>query len=717
MALEKWLLEYAKIASPEELEKKCKYLIENSKSASITAVVTSTVLAQPYKLFNIAKIFFQTKEFFLYDNARWILEQDVKGLYSMGYGLGSYKDKIYRNERIGTCSNEHRKMALEHLALKYQIFKSEENNDFEKQREVLWKIWDKYYEKLPPELDQLRPDKTWRLYLARMDSRKMTPSIEPNKEGEGTLITFNPKIDTKLKKYIEDSLQKISDEMKYTSLRLWAIFRFEKNEDKYKQYQQYENDPQLVITETKEIIKGLKNKDKDNFFLFNHSIPAYSCSVLIRDFFDSLNVKEKEFCKKIILEYASLPLQKNYQYKNNDGVKAAVNILPFLLKSFVQDSGKIKKILLLILFDSHPIGINQRLADYSISTILYNLWKTYFKDAHSIFLGYLLLKPRYDSLRDKLLKESRKKNIYKLSEEQVSKSFIKQYDKELENIISDKITYEDLGSLNQLSLNILNTAFELLPPKTENGDHKKFLNTIFPVFSKKLFVDDDRIDYSLKHRFLEKFAYFVLTSSREELETYLKPFVEDFSNSRNMADFFQEFISVEDRLNQYEEFWIVWNAFYGKIVDLCKDSKLRYYANEIIHNYLLACQDWKKNAREWHTLKEKEKLFYKKVSQDMGHCPAVLYSISKVLNDIGSNFLEDGIFWLSNILQKNKNLSSEKLEINTIFYIENIVRKYILTNRRKIKKILKIKKDIVIILNFLIERGSVTRYLLREDIL
>ncbi|MBE3128181.1 MAG: hypothetical protein IMZ60_00685 [Actinobacteria bacterium] len=184
-----------------------------------------------------------------------------------------------------------------------------------------------------------------------------------------------------------------------------------------------------------------------------------------------------------------------------------------------------------------------------------------------------------------------------------------------------------------------------------------------------------------------------------------------------MADFFQEFISVEDRLNQYEEFWVIWNIFYNKIVNLCKDSKLRYYANEIIHNYLLAWQYWKKDAKEWHTLKEKEKLFYKKVAQDIGHCPAVLYSIAKVLNDIGSNFLEDGIFWVSDILQRNKNLSSEELEINTIFYIENIVRRYILKNRQKIRKILKIKKDIFTILNFLVERGSVTGYLLREDIL
>ncbi|HEY0090531.1 MAG TPA: ATP-binding protein, partial [Candidatus Lokiarchaeia archaeon] len=44
MALEKWLLEIAKTTSKEILENWCEYLIENSKSASITAVVTSVVL-------------------------------------------------------------------------------------------------------------------------------------------------------------------------------------------------------------------------------------------------------------------------------------------------------------------------------------------------------------------------------------------------------------------------------------------------------------------------------------------------------------------------------------------------------------------------------------------------------------------------------------------------------------------------------------------------
>ncbi len=105
------------------------------------------------------------------------------------------------------------------------------------------------------------------------------------------------------------------------------------------------------------------------------------------------------------------------------------------------------------------------------------------------------------------------------------------------------------------------------------------------------------------------------------------------------------------------------------------------------------------------------------MAKDIGHCSSVLYSLSKVINSIGSNFLEDGILWISGILKKNDNLAKDELEVNTIFYIENIIRKYIFKNRQKIKTTKKIKEDVIIILNFLVERGSVTGYLLREDIL
>ncbi len=79
--------------------------------------------------------------------------------------------------------------------------------------------------------------------------------------------------------------------------------------------------------------------------------------------------------------------------------------------------------------------------------------------------------------------------------------------------------------------------------------------------------------------------------------------------------------------------------------------------------------------------------------------------------------MDDGLFWISGIIEANPNLVSVDLETNTIYYIENLVRRYIVNNRQKIKRTNRIKHDIIIILNFLTERGSITGYLLREDIL
>jgi len=110
-------------------------------------------------------------------------------------------------------------------------------------------------------------------------------------------------------------------------------------------------------------------------------------------------------------------------------------------------------------------------------------------------------------------------------------------------------------------------------------------------------------------------------------------------------------------------------------------------------------------------------VFFKKASEDMGGNSAVLYSIAKLLNDIGSKFAPDGISWISDLLQNNPGLFQKELEVNTVYYLENLVRSYILKNRQKVKVDPQQKKQILVILDFLLEKASVTAYLLREDIL
>jgi len=722
MALERWLLMIAKSSAPDILQNWCLYLMKNSRSASITAIVVSVVLAEPSKLFNVAEVLFRTKDLFFFDTSRWHLDRDAKNLYSIGHD----RTGIFQNERLKTCDDKHRSNTLENLALQYQVFITEDEGGEEiaKQRqEALWKIFDDYYGRLPQKNQENEGDKMWRLSLARMDRRIMNITTEA--KDNQVLVSFTPEIDPELKEYSESSLAKTSESMKYMALQVWSRHGFEGNEDR-KKYPQYDNDPVTVLAETKQVMEGLQNDPEPDkkFTLFYHSIPPYACAVLIRDYFDKLDDQGKDFCKNTLIGYASMPLHEGYRYQIGDGVVAAIAALPALMKSFPQEASGIKQILLLTLFDSHPIGMNQRLSDYAAGAILNSLWKESWADANSIFLGFLALKPKYDELQETIRQESYRRGVYELSKDRPLEILLTQNEALISKMSDNEIAYSDVSNVTNIDPDTLVTAFRLLPGDTADSIHKQFSGDIFPMFSKKLFDDnhrrdrEDSFDYSTRHKFLEKLAYVLLSSKPDDLETYVQPFVENFKDSRGAADLFSELVNAEDKLVEYERFWSIWKRFYPGILALAKrDKRWRHDSSEIIRNYLLAWSYWKEEAREWHSLRDRERQFFKQAAAEMGGNPSVFYSIVKLLNDIGSGFRDEGVLWVSDMVKNNPALATEELEINTIHYLENLVRGYTLMNRPKIRTMPRLKSHILVILDFLLLKGSVTGYLLREDIL
>lgn len=732
MALEKFFIENGERADSKTLENWLLYLLKNSKSASISAVVTSLVLAYPEKTFNVAKILFQTKPFFLYETNRLILDQGHKSQLLMlknNFGINS-QNELHENERLKACDDKHRKWSLEHLFLNYQCFRNKgtSEEEAEKRQNTLWEILDNYYEELPLESEQTESDKTWRLFLARMDKRKM--NITTEKTDDGIAIQFNPEIEPDLKEYSEKSLAKSSEPMKYTALKLWAGFKIN-NDDKYKQYKQYEKDPQLALKEVKDVLSKLKNikspeifkihhSEEESYFLFNHSIPAYVCSVLIRDHFNELSKEDKTFCKDIILEVALSPLNPNYQYQISDGLQPTISLLPTLLEAFPEEKENIKIILLLTLFNEYPVGGMLSNESFNVFPIMaiHKLWKKNFSDAQSFLFGYLLLKPRYDELRKRIREENYKKGIYKSHDNQLMEKFLEENEENIQDVIGNILALSNLKDIDKLDLRTLKTAFQLIPQKADNEDHKKIVKIIISAFANKILSDDrdEKIDYKIKHDFLKTYAYFVLNSHKDEIQDYLKPFLDNFNTSESIADLFREFVLAEDMLNTDDKFWLVWDIFKEKVIEICKDGDRHWYVEKIVKSYLFAQVPWKETAKEWHSLKDKNKRFFKEVSQKIGHCPSAIYAISKLLNDIGSHYLDDGIFWISNMLSNNRDLVNKKLEVDTIYYIENLVRKYTFKNREKVRKTKALKDNILIILNFLIEKGSVVGYILRESI-
>ena len=287
------------------------------------------------------------------------------------------------------------------------------------------------------------------------------------------------------------------------------------------------------------------------------------------------------------------------------------------------------------------------------------------------------------------------------------------------------MSLNDLGQLRDIELITLKKIFQLIPSRIEDEDVGNIAMEIISIFAQNLLADRrekgvrqprNEIIYEAKHGFLEAHAYFILGLELNDICDFLEPFIGQFSKSEIFADLFQEFIFAETRLGSYDSFWSVWDYFKDEVIRLSEKGDRYWHTDKIIKSYLFAHPYWNDDLKEWQALKDKNKRFFTEISKRIGPSPSALYAIAKLLDGIGSHFIDDGILWISNILANHIALVEAELERNTIYHVENVIRKYMFRNQEKVKKNKTLKDSIVIILNFLVERGSIVGYMVRESI-
>jgi len=717
MALEKYLLKFSKEGKVDVVESYLLYLIQHSKSASITAIVTSIVLADPAKFSNISLILFRTIEFFHIDGSRQQHESEAKSLYSIGYGLDKSKD-IYADERLKTCKDEHRNSHLESMFLNYQYlgvlgFTKEQNTEFIKKLHDIIDKHKKHVLTIEPE----RERNSLSILLARMDRRNLTGKVT-RQDDNNFIVEFTPiNFPDELKLQSEQTTKQIEDTFKYSSLRLWADFIAEKRrQNTNNKYERYNNDPLLALTETKQLVKEL-NKGRNVLGISDYSTPSFVCSKLMIEYIESLSKEDKDYCREIILSSVSPLFADDYDYQISDGVEAAVHAIPTLMNEYPDDIENLKIVMISILFDEMPLGEYKRICDYAIESIHESkLWQLQPNISQDILLGYIKLKPIYNNICNERRKEQG-------SWGRIPKEIILQ---ELDNKMTDfsftDISF-DIQEIDSFDIHDLGIIYQLIPSKTNDDIHldifRKTLSTIIPQLLMDRHSSGSEFDssvYRTRLTVFERYAYFLLEREIHEIDPYLQPLLDSFVATEEMTSLLDKIISTEDYNNKYEQFWYIWNRLYPKFIEICSNSH-NYHLSKVIKSYLLAWQWWRDDVTEWHSLKEDNISLYANVAKDLGHNPAVLYSITKILNSIGSKFTKEGIEWIYTIISTNNSLEMGDLESITLYYLEKVMRKFIYINKEQIKKEIRLKNKVIPILDFMIERGSIQGYLLRESIL
>lgn len=712
MALESILLDFSQILKSEIIQKILIRILTQSKSTSLTSVVCSIVLSSPDKFYDIALMLFKTIELFHMDTIRSSNEFQSKSQYSIGYGMNKIEDILYTDERLKTCEDKHRNSNIESLFLNYQLFGLKGFTE-EQSTEFIEKL----YEIIDQHKSNASISKSYGILLARMDRRNLITKVLKH-DDNNLLIEFSPKeLSDELKKESEEALNQYQDIFKYSSLRVWADFLIGSSHTKTTKQEKYDNNPLVALSETKQLVEELK-LGRNGIGMFDYSIPAFSCSKLLIEHKEKLSKEDMNFCKEIVLETISNLFADDYNYQISDGVEASVHAIPSLVNEYTEDAEDYILLMVLTILDETPIGHYKRICDYVIESIHKSkLWAQNAKVAQSVLFRYVKLKPLYKDIIAQKRKE--------IGWERISKSsIIEELKKRNADLSFENISF-NINDITSLDINTLEIIFQLIPSDTKDEIHLGIYAKSLPLLASQLLKDrrsykdetgDDSNIYELRQHIFKNFAYFILQREKSEIDIFLKPFVDSFSSTKETASFIEELVSAEDYLNKHEQFWHIWNNLYPKIKELCANSR-GYHLKEILINYLLAWRWWREGIEEWRSLKKENLSLYTNASKEIGNIPTVLYSVVKVLSSIGTNFKEEGIDWINTIVSNNKSLQLDELESNTLYYLEKFLRKYVFINRQRIKEEIRLKNKIIPILDFMIERGSIHGYLLRESIL
>ncbi len=711
MALEKTLLKIAQSLDSSIVKNILINILVHSRSASLTSLVCSVVLAYPEKFSDIALILFKTIELFHFDSIRQLNEFQAKSNYSIGYGLNKINDVLYTDERLKTCEEKFRNTCLESIFLNYQYFGvkgfSEEQNT-----ELINNIY-----KI---LDEYKANETickeYGLLLARMDRRNLTAKVSEHKDS-GLLIEFTPKeLAEDLKKKSEEAEVQQKEICKYSSLKVWSDFLH----DKPAKQKRYDENPLLALSDTKQLLEELKIKDNIDARL-NYSVPSYVCSKLLIEHLDKLSTEDKVFCKEIVIGTISNLFNDNYDYQIGDGVEAACHALPVLMNEYPEEIEDYILCMVFILFDETQLGEYKRICDYIIESIHeLNLWKENTKISNEILCGYIKLRPVYNSIVSDLRKKHGR--LERLSKQAILTD------------LSDKMgnmTFKDLNfckdEIEKLNVFDLGIVLQLIPSDTVNEEHKEFFETAIQKCTPELFKDRHQHKfksdtnysvnlYRLRRIVFRQISKFLLNREPSDIDKYIDPILESLLATEETVLFIEEMVSAEDGMCRNEQFWYIWRKMYPFIKNLCLNPR-GYHLKDVIISYLLAWRWWREGIESWHSLTIANIDFYYTISKELSHVPAVLYSVSRILCTIGSKFTKEGVEWLYTIVSKNNALVLDDMESNTLFYIEHFMRKFIFGNRENIKRDFRLKLKVIEILSFIIEKGSMRGYQLRESIL
>ncbi|MBO6585324.1 MAG: NACHT domain-containing protein [Gracilimonas sp.] len=680
MALEEWLLglcdPQSKIPN-KELTKIFEYLLTNSESVALTAVLASVSISNPEKIGRSALPIIRVKEFYDWDRRRLI--GDKSPLAPWDRELPFAQKHVHQFNEL-----PHRKRHLEQLVSMLQVYGySEEVN----------KILDNF-------MEGSEGDPNWQLVISRMDFRnfRVDESIELPEENK---VALTAQIDPKLKETIDNQEETkellIGNQM--MSITNWALMALEGkiNDPTYEEWK-----------EKFETYNEIMTSNSQSVWPFGDPLNIAICALKL--FRDKISKDEFLWSLEVIIEVLKFKILRHLNGDYMSPIGALSNHLnvfvPQILKLDLTEGQKkeTKELIFLALihFQNHE-------REQVIEAFRNELWDIDSAFAQSCVNGLLEYSQKYREI------------IIRRRTGNQSNYSIEKLKKEYSGLVEDVVEENIDANLQQYEITVhslyyLIHATQLIPYSTDKQKHIDCYIYVFEAIVTECLIKEEGIShgniYTEKNHYRRALSNLILLTDEkyghqifDRILDYL--FEERQKWERKLEEFLdntlEDIIHAQTEINS-SQFWKFWEKL---------EKKLRTKKEErILKHLFLSSRWWPSNQQDWEPLAGK-KLYYKQLTNEFG--VYAFDSVLKLLSGIGTaKLLPDGINWIKQIFESKADLKSFTEESDRFYYLEKLIEAANKMYQTQIKNDQDLRVSFLFILDLLIENGSSKAYNIRE---
>lgn len=717
MALERWLLEYAK-EYPHELDTVLLDILRRSDSAALTAVVASVATAYPHASGETLLVLFRSTQCIRLDRQR--LANEWQALSKLSILQLNAKYKVYIEEREKADTLPHRRYDLETAILELQ---------FGPFAPRVHEILDRYRAEMPPVEKQGEDDRIWRLVLHRMDLRKYIVTEDVVEAPVVSEDRTSPKEDRQyvrldliepepdVKEMMDQSAAQLQAINARTGLQMWGlkVFRQEENAT-YDPTQWRER-----LQEARAFYNANVNAEK---YEPGRGGPGYVAAVCVRDHWEEMSVDEREWCVDVICSEVERDADNwnhlaRVQRGSLEGNRPAAWVLPLLLgKPLDEDShSRVRRMLVIAL--THAID---EVRWYVANGVGRHLWRVdrelTLRCVNALATEAMLVQHMTDAEASRPYLKRRQ--IYDIEAE--AASVVRQRFFEPDGISTDAHQKFDptrwFGA--EANRNILEILGQAPTEPVAVVAFQRLATTLVEWWDADVKWRRDRQQEERNHEtesvLTKLLANFLLRTTTSDATTIIKPIIDAIDrHPKNVYWILIELIEVEDRQPNTPQFWLLWELFANKVrraTWLAGIDREHAFGTEMISAIFLGSW-WKEDIRHWRSL-EGYAGHVHALFEDLPASSTVLEAYLRFLYHIGEQSLPEAFIRLAKRLQQGDPRQMMRKE-NTVFLLEVLLQRYVYGRPLELKRRGELREAVLYLLDLLVENGSSAAFRMRDD--